>query len=116
MRPRVLWQGEWTGCWLAALPGAGPCDGALIRAHLIPKQLLLRELPAEVSAAVLWDERVWAPACGGPTGIGGHHGRLDGRQLRVPRERLPAALEALAVELGLDWWLDREYGPAEAAA
>ena len=117
--PRVLWQGEWTGCWLARnavsdghpRTDVGPCDGALIRAHLIPRQLLLRELPAEVSAAAISDERSWVPACGGPTGVGGHHGALDySRRLRVPAERLPAGLLELAAEHGLLWWLEREYG------
>jgi hypothetical protein len=33
------------------------------------------------------------------------------RSLRVPRYRLPPGLEEFCSELGLGWWLDREYGP-----
>jgi hypothetical protein len=103
------------GCWAAErLEGAGPCDGALIRAHLIPKQLIDRELRARfggtVPRAVLWDPRVWVPMCGGPTGVGGHHGRVDGRQLAIPRRLLPPELEEFAREHRLEWRLDHDYG------
>jgi hypothetical protein len=131
-------------CWAATLPMAGPCDGRLVRAHLIPAQLLKREFPhgaicagdmvdPEASwrrylpgieyrprgvahplrpvEAVVWDERAWVWMCGGPTGIGGHHGRLDySRRLRIPRHRIPPETEEFAAELGLGWWLDRTYG------
>lgn len=122
------------------LPGAGPCDGRLIRAHLIPqgrirwrfrrgayrlagettwtpvsRHVLVPDLgPGGHSKpldAVLWDERVWVPMCGGPTGIGGHHGQLDySGKLRIPRELLPPGLEEFAREHGLVWSLDRDYG------
>lgn len=127
-------------CFFRGWPGAGPCDGWLIRAHLVPRQLLKRELPRGVaycdeqerwvderdawafdddrgprvrSLSELHDDpRGWVPCCGGPTGIGGHHGALDySRKLRIPRDVLPVAVEEFAVELGLGWWLDREYGP-----
>lgn len=39
-------------CWLAKVPGAGACDGRLVRAHLIPKQRIKREYPMGV---------LWAP-------------------------------------------------------
>lgn len=98
-------------CWFAELDGAGECDGRLRKCHLLPAQLIKRE----VGAGAVWDDPVWVWGCGGPTGIGGHHGQLDySRSLRVPRERLPAALEVWAAERGLDWWLDREYGPPSA--
>lgn len=94
-------------CWLAELPDAGPCDGRLRKCHLIPKQTIKRE----VGKAAMWDDRAWVWGCGGPTGIGGHHGMLDySRTLRVPRAALPVAVEAFAAEVGLTWWLDREYG------
>jgi hypothetical protein len=71
-------------CFFAGLHNAGPCDG-----------------------------RVFVLACGGATGIGGHHGQLDSsRTIRVPRHRLPPELEEFAAEHGLGWFLDREYGPA----
>jgi hypothetical protein len=43
-------------------------------------------------------------------GNGGHHGMLDtARTLRIPLTSLPQGTIELAVELGIDWWLDREY-------
>jgi hypothetical protein len=119
------------GCWFAQnVIGCGQCDGQLVRCHLIPKSWLKRELMnrtllsmaprKECEAAVkpvLWDERIWVLGCGGPTGIGGHHGMLDqSRKLRIAREVLPPELEEFAAEYGLEWWLDREYGPREQAA
>lgn len=99
-------------CWAAFyVPGAGPCDGREVRAHLIPKQLLKRE------GLDPWDSRVWVLMCGGPTGVGGHHGQLDySRTLRIPREAIPAPVEEFAVEHDLSWWLDREYGARQEAA
>ena len=59
----------------------------------------------------MWDDRAWVWGCGGPMGDGGHHGMLDkSRTLHLPREFIPPELEELALELGLMWWLDREYG------
>lgn len=94
-------------CFFEGWPGAGPCDGRLVRAHLIRRQVIRRE----VGDAHAWDPRCWVPCCGGPTGCGGHHGMLDqSRRLRVPRDRLPVGVEEFAAEFGLGWWLDREYG------
>jgi hypothetical protein len=31
------------------------------------------------------------------------------RTLRIPLEAIPSGTIELALELGLDWWLDREY-------
>lgn len=96
-------------CFFAGLDGAGPCYGKLRKCHLIPAQFIKRE----VGKSHIWDDRVWVWGCGGPMGCSGHHGMLDySRTLRVPRERLPAGVEAFAVEHGVDWWLDREYGLA----
>lgn len=103
-------------CWLADLPGAGACDGRLVRVHLIARQVLKRELPRARALAAIDDPRSFVWGCGGPTGVGGHHGQLDyARSLRVPRWRLPEGTERLAVELGLVWWLDREYGVLSAS-
>ena len=80
------------------------CEGRLIRAHLIPKQLLKR-------SGDVWHPGSFVWACGGVTGVAGHHGMFDSaRTLRLPREEIPAATEALAVFLGLTWWLDKTYG------
>jgi hypothetical protein len=97
-------------CFFHGWPEAGPCDGRLIRAHLIRRQVLKRELNA--GRRLLEDPRLWVWCCGGPTGCSGHHGMLDvARTLRIPRERLPAVFEAACAELGLGWWVEREYGP-----
>lgn len=101
-------------CWLAQFSEV-PCDGQLVRAHLIPKQRIKREVVEHLDL-VVWDPRVLVPACGGPTGIGGHHGMLDGKQLSVPRSALPVGLEAFAAEHGLSWSLDRDFGLREVAA
>lgn len=84
------------------------CEGRLVRCHLIPKQVI------QAAGGKVWDRRAWVWGCGGPTGIGGHHGMLDhSRTLTLPRDKLPAGLEEFALELGLLWWLTREYGPRE---
>lgn len=90
------------------------CDGPLVRAHLIPRQVLLRELPPEESAAAIQDPRSYVMACGGATGVGGHHGELDFggvRRIRIPRKLLPKNLDQFAREHRLEWWLDARYGP-----
>jgi hypothetical protein len=114
-------------CFFRGWPGAGPCDGALIRAHLIPRQKIKQAVRGnhyfpeshKVSAVEqqqrairdwLDDPRSWVPCCGGPMGLSGHHGMLDvSRKLRISRDVLPAAVEEFAAELGLMWWLDRTY-------
>jgi len=101
-------------CWLAQFSDR-PCDGRLRKVHLIPRRLILRELPAETSAGAVWDTRCWVWACGGATGVGGHHGALDfSRTLRIQRDKLPPELEDFASDHGLVWWLDREYGSVAA--
>src|SRR5215207_1035996 len=101
-----------TDCYLARFSDR-PCAGRLIKAHLIPRQLLRRELGASFEAH--GDTWVWA--CGGIMGNSGHHGMLDqSRTLRIPRIALPFYVEDFAAKHGLGWWLDREYGPREAAA
>jgi hypothetical protein len=99
-------------CWFASLPGAGPCDGRLRQCHLVPRQLLRRELgPAQGKRAAA-DPRSWVWGCGGPMGVSGHHGAVDwARTLRVPRHLLPACVEEFAAEHDLEWWVDRTYGP-----
>jgi hypothetical protein len=76
-------------CFFAHLGG---CEGRLVKAHLVPKQTLkreLRELPsgrwttADERFAIVDDPRCWRPMCGGPTGIGGHHGAYDSYQIRL---------------------------------
>lgn len=125
-------------CFFADLPDAGPCDGQLVKAHLLPRQRLRREfalgvvledgkwrklkrtedryeLPYRNLRALIDDPASWVPCCGGPTGIGGHHGDLDGLRLRLSREQLPEAFIWFCEELGLGWYVDRTY-PAERRA
>jgi hypothetical protein len=93
-------------CWLAQFTES-PCAGGLVRCHLVPRQFLEREGHADL----IDDPRTWVPGCGGPTGIGGHHGELDSsRRLRIPLFALPTATLLLMEEIGLEWWLEREYG------
>jgi hypothetical protein len=100
------------GCFLARFSD-DPCDGRLVKAHLIRRQVIRREL----GPALEWHGDTWVWACGGITGCSGHHGALDhARTLRVPRGELPADVEDFAAKHGLGWWLTREYGPLEAAA
>lgn len=92
------------------------CDGQLIRAHLIPKQRIRRELRAGRTVAelreIMWDSRAWVWCCGGPTGSGGHHGQIDySRTIRILRAQLPPELEAFAEQYGLEWSLEHDYGP-----
>jgi hypothetical protein len=92
-------------CWLKQFADT-PCDGQLVRCHLIPRQLLTREGHSDL----ITDRRTWVPGCGGPTGIGGHHGELDtSRKLRIPLWRIPTETLLLLEEIGLGWWLEREY-------
>lgn len=119
-----------TACFFT---GQGPCDGALVRAHLVPRQLLKKsfphgvllehgtwrranryedryELPHRSAGALALDERSWVLCCGGPMGNGGHHGQLDvSRRLRLSHDQLPATVIEFANELGLGWYLDRTY-------
>lgn len=102
-------------CWLA-LHGRfengkmPPCDGRLVKVHLLKWEVIKRELPASVARELHWDTRVWVWGCGGPTGVGGHHGALDySRRLRIPRKAIPRGLEELAKKHGLQWWLDLTY-------
>lgn len=98
------------GCFLAQFRPDVPCSGRLIRAHLLPRQLLRRELDRTTYLAAVEDPRSWIPACGGIMGPTGHHGMLDySRTLRIPYDKLPPGTVELARELGLDWWLEREF-------
>lgn len=85
-----------------------PCYGRLVRAHLIPQQTLKKEI-AYVNTAILWDERVWAWACGGVVGDGGHHGELDQKKIIIPYLDLPFTLLEYAHEHGLMWWIERHF-------
>ena len=109
----MIHRGHNPACWLAAhgvmengdpMP---PCQGLLIRAHLISQQ----ELRRQGLALTTGDRRTWVMACGGISGIGGHHGLFDyGRRLlRVAFDELPPDVFEFAQEHGLIPWLERTY-------
>lgn len=95
-------------CWLAEFSDM-ECFGRLRKVHLLPKQTLKR------AGLDPWHPAVWVPACGGLTGLSGHHGEFDGYRLTVPRSALSWELEEFARDNNLDWYLDRRF-PVEAAA
>lgn len=91
-------------CFLAQF-SREPCEGQLRRVHLIEKQALKRR------GHDPWDPHSYVLGCGGPwPGLAGHHGAFDAYKLVVPREALPAAVEELAAELRMVFYLDRRYG------
>lgn len=90
-----------------------PCEGRLVKVHLIPQSFLRREYRSKDVRALCMDPRGYVWGCGGIVGNGGCHGRLDhSRTLKLPREALPLGLEEFAAELGPRAlaYLDREYG------
>jgi hypothetical protein len=93
-------------------PDAGPCDGRLIRAHLVRQQVLTRE----GHDAARFDPRSWIWCCGGPGyGNAGHHGMLDNGQLRIGIERLPEPFLELMRELSMTWFVVKHYGVPRSA-
>lgn len=108
-------------CWFE---GKGPCDGRLVRAHLIPRQRIARELftrfreqdmtrpdAAQKAFDLAWSDDVWVPMCGGPTGVGGHHGLFDSRRISIARAALPEKVERFAETWSLEWSLTADFGP-----
>jgi hypothetical protein len=101
-------------CFFAHLGG---CEGRLVKAHLIPKQRIKREAFYRFKEdwghkrlrEHIWDPRCWAWMCGGPTGIGGHHGQFDAKQIRLNYVELPSGVKEFAEEYGLEWSLERDY-------
>jgi hypothetical protein len=95
-------------CFFAHLGG---CEGRLVKAHLVPKSRLKQELRQRHIAIndVIWDERCWRFMCGGITGIGGHHGAYDAKQIRIPREQVPPDLVAFLAEYELGWMVERYF-------
>lgn len=89
-----------------------PCDGQLVKCHIIKRTVL------RAAGAPEWANPVWVWGCGGPTGIGGHHGMLDHghRPLYLPRSAILPETEEFAEYYGLTYWLDREYGERTVAA
>ena len=93
--------------------------------HVLPKQVLKREVrwPIDVpnvrgggvhpvmhgSYRVTLDEVLVDVRVGVPLRRW-HHDQWENRRLHVPRRLIPVGVEEVALELGLDWWLDRTFG------
>lgn len=92
----------------------GNCDGQLVKAHLVPKQTIKRELyyrairqgmnkpeARAMSQNIAWDDRTWRWVCGGIMGNGGHHGMVDAKQIEWGP--WPADLIEFLREHDLEW-------------
>jgi hypothetical protein len=109
-------------CFFAHLGG---CEGRLVKAHLIPKSSIKRELSARLGRhcvhtpktcpygavcadcgmaeilAAIWDERCWRWMCGGAVGLSGHHGAYDAKQIRL--DEWPQDFVEFLVEHEIHW-------------
>lgn len=94
----------WADGTLVKMP---PCDGRLVKCHLI-KRTVLRS--AGCGHNLEWAEPVWTWGCGGPMGNSGHHGLFDFGRLKLPRSAISSETEAFAERFGLGWYLDEKYG------
>lgn len=89
--------------------GYGRCDGPLDAHHLIPKQRIKREFRHDDRLVdLIADPRNGIAVCRR------HHDMLEGRKLRMLRVELPAGLEEFAVEVGMVWCLERDFGQVAA--
>lgn len=62
--------------------------------------------PRRDQKEIVWDPRCWRWMCGGPTGLGGHHGQYDAKQIRIPPEQVPPDLLAYLAEYDLEWMIE----------
>lgn len=94
---------EHADCWLRefAPHRVRECRGRMDPAHLIDRH----RLKLEGREDLIPDGRTWVRACRR------HHTLFDSYAFPVPRTALPEPFLALMAELGLDWWVDRRYGP-----
>lgn len=99
-------------CFFDGWPDAGPCDGRLIKAHLVKRQVLRREFDKPTAKRLIASQDSWVWCCGGAVGLGGHHGRFDGHRLRIPRHCLPVAFVDMMTAVDMDWYVDRYYPDA----
>lgn len=79
--------------------------------HVLPQQLLKRELEPEEFAAVRYDLRIGVPLRRYHHDCWEHPGV---RRLSVPRWILPVGVIEIAEELGLGWYIGRQFGEAVA--
>jgi len=79
-----------------------PCEGRLVRCHLIEKQELVRR------GLDPWDPATWVFGCGGwGYGNEGHHGMFDAYKLDLAFRDLPKETVGYAIENGLESRLRR---------
>lgn len=111
------------GCWLRDLlaerqgehpfdysPGLLTCAGELDGHHLLRKNRLKQELPAESIAEALRDPRNGILVCRR------HHEMLERGLVVLRRDELPARATDFAEDWNLAGWLDRYYPPMRRAA
>jgi hypothetical protein len=112
-RIRKEWpRGAFRTPWAGDYPGGEPGPWQPVGRDVTLAELRRRGLECVSLQHLVWDPRCLVLLCGGPTGIGGHHGALDyARTLRIPRVVLPPEVEEYAAEFGLVWSLDHDYGP-----
>jgi hypothetical protein len=78
-----------------------------VKAHLVPKQTIKRELQGDPYLAdLIWDSRCWRWMCGGwGYGSSGHHGAYDAYQIRL--HAWPEDFLQFLREYGIEWMADR---------
>jgi hypothetical protein len=86
------------------------CEGRLVKAHLVPKQTLKRELHLDKTfpnpLTPIWDSRCWRWMCGGwGYGSSGHHGAYDAYQIRL--HAWPEDFLEFLREYDIEWMADR---------
>lgn len=97
-------------CFFKGLPDAGPCEGRLVKCHLVKRQTLDRELGKAEGRKAIAADWSWVLGCGGAMGPGGHHGQFkpDGPK-PIPLSMLPVDFTRRMAELGLWWYVERTF-------
>jgi hypothetical protein len=97
-----------SSCWFEYLGG---CEGRLVKAHLVPKSAIKKELrrPGRGTGyikAAISDPRCWRWMCGGlGYGNAGHHGAYDAYQIRL--HAWPEDFLQFLREYDIEWMADR---------
>lgn len=94
--------GSPVGCWMCVNVW-GEQVPAQDAHHLLPRQQLVRHLPAEVAAVAVMDPRGGMPLCRDCHGA--HHARSQ----PIPRAWLSDDAQDFADEHGLGWLLEKTY-------
>ena len=96
----------------------------MVKAHLIPKAALKRELATkfwkggeervtarEMAAGLVWDQATWRWMCGGLTKLSGHHGAFDHKQVKL--DAWPEDFVEFLREYDIEWMAEA-YGRTTA--